>query len=180
MKQLNLLNAVISAFTLLVLAAFLMGMQLGLDGTTLVVRGADAVRWNLIGVGCVVVFFFQLLRPFFQSGMRKLSGGGSSLVLPSFDGSTPRQKVLAAVLIIAAVVWPFVVSRGSVDIATLTLIYVMLGLGLNVVVGLSGLLVLGYGGFYAIGAYTYALLNHYYGLGFWQSLPLAEIGRAHV
>lgn len=77
MKQLNLLNAVISAFTLLVLAAFLMGMQLGLDGTTLVVRGADAVRWNLIGVGCVVVVFFQLLRPFFQSGMRKLSGGGS-------------------------------------------------------------------------------------------------------
>ncbi|MGL9721336.1 high-affinity branched-chain amino acid ABC transporter permease LivM [Symbiopectobacterium sp.] len=158
MKQLNLLNAVISAFTLLVLAAFLMGMQLGLDGTTLVVRGADAVRWNLIGVGCVVVVFFQLLRPFFQSGMRKLSGGGSSLVLPSFDGSTPRQKVLAAALIIAAVVWPFLVSRGSVDIATLTLIYVMLGL--NVVVGLSGLLVLGYGGFYAIGAYTYALLNH--------------------
>ena len=175
MKQLNLLNAVISAFTLLVLAAFLMGMQLGLDGTTLVVRGADAVRWNLIGVGCVVVFFFQLLRPFFQSGMRKLSGGGSSLVLPSFDGSTPRQKVLAAVLIIIAVIWPFLVSRGSVDIATMTLIYVMLGLGLNVVVGLSGLLVLGYGGFYAIGAYTYALLNHYYGLGFWQSLPLAGI-----
>ncbi|MCW2480832.1 high-affinity branched-chain amino acid ABC transporter permease LivM [Candidatus Symbiopectobacterium sp. NZEC135] len=175
MKQLNLLNAVISAFTLLVLAAFLMGMQLGLDGTMLVVRGADAVRWNLIGVGCVVVFFFQLLRPFFQSGMRKLSGGGSSLVLPSFDGSTPRQKVLAAVLIIIAVIWPFLVSRGSVDIATLTLIYVMLGLGLNVVVGLSGLLVLGYGGFYAIGAYTYALLNHYYGLGFWQSLPLAGI-----
>ncbi|QZN96028.1 high-affinity branched-chain amino acid ABC transporter permease LivM [Symbiopectobacterium purcellii] len=175
MKQLNLLNAVISAFTLLVLAAFLMGMQLGLDGTTLVVRGADAVRWNLIGVGCVVVFFFQLLRPFFQSVMRKLSGGGASLVLPSFDGSTPRQKVLAAVLIIIAVAWPFLVSRGSVDIATLTLIYVMLGLGLNVVVGLSGLLVLGYGGFYAIGAYTYALLNHYYGLGFWQSLPLAGI-----
>lgn len=73
----------------------------------------------------------------------------------------------------AAAVWPFLVSRGTVDIATLTLIYVMLGLGLNVVVGLSGLLVLGYGGFYAIGAYTFALLNHYYGLGFWQSLPLA-------
>ncbi len=54
----------------------------------------------------------------------------------------------------------------------------MLGLGLNVVVGLSGLLVLGYGGFYAIGAYTYALLNHYYGLGFWESLPLAGITAA--
>lgn len=65
------------------------------------------------------------------------------------------------------------VSRGTVDIATLTMIYIILGLGLNVVVGLSGLLVLGYGGFYAIGAYTFALLNHYYGLGFWTCLPLA-------
>lgn len=43
------------------------------------------------------------------------------------------------------------------------------------VVGLSGLLVLGYGGFYAIGAYTFALLNHYYGLGFWTCLPLAGL-----
>ena len=61
------------------------------------------------------------------------------------------------------------------DIATLTMIYIILGLGLNVVVGLSGLLVLGYGGFYAIGAYTFALLNHYYGLGFWTCLPLAGL-----
>ncbi|VDZ56215.1 leucine/isoleucine/valine transporter permease subunit [Serratia odorifera] len=108
-----------------------------------------------------------------QQGLGKMSG--PSWVLPSFDGTTLRQKLLAALLIIAAVAWPFFVSRGTVDIATLTLIYVMLGLGLNVVVGLSGLLVLGYGGFYAIGAYTYALLNHYYGLGFWESLPLAGI-----
>ncbi len=57
-------------------------------------------------------------------------------------------------LLVIAVAWPFMVSRGSVDIATMTMIYIILGLGLNVVVGLSGLLVLGYGGFYAIGAYT--------------------------
>ncbi|MEC5343409.1 high-affinity branched-chain amino acid ABC transporter permease LivM [Brenneria populi] len=176
MKKLNLLNACISAFTLLVLAAFIMGMQLELDGTRLVVRGADRVRWHWIGVGCLVVFFFQLIRPLLQQSMQRFSG--PSLVLPSFDGSTPRQKLLAALLIIAAIAWPFLVSRGTVDIATLTLIYVMLGLGLNVVVGLSGLLVLGYGGFYAIGAYTYALLNSYYGLGFWQSLPLAGMTAA--
>ncbi|VEA30572.1 high-affinity branched-chain amino acid transporter permease [Salmonella enterica subsp. enterica] len=78
-------------------------------------------------------------------------------------------------LLVIAVAWPFMVSRGSVDIATMTMIYITLGLGLNVVVGLSGLLVLGYGGFYAIGAYTFALLNHYYGLGFWTCLPLAGL-----
>ncbi|MEL5450027.1 high-affinity branched-chain amino acid ABC transporter permease LivM [Serratia bockelmannii] len=171
--KLNLLNALIATAVLFVMASFLMGMQLSLDGTKLVVHGAAEVRWMWIGIGCVIVFFFQLLRPLLPQGLKKVSG--PAFVLPSFDGTTPRQKLLAALLIVAAVAWPFLVSRGTVDIATLTLIYVMLGLGLNVVVGLSGLLVLGYGGFYAIGAYTYALLNHYYGLGFWESLPLAGI-----
>ncbi|CAI1075024.1 leucine/isoleucine/valine transporter permease subunit [Serratia quinivorans] len=171
--KLNLLNALIATLVLFVMASFLMGMQLSLDGTKLVVHGAAEVRWMWIGIGCVIVFFFQLLRPLMQQGLKKISG--PSFVLPSFDGTTARQKLLAAAIIVAAIAWPFLVSRGTVDIATLTLIYVMLGLGLNVVVGLSGLLVLGYGGFYAIGAYTYALLNHYYGLGFWESLPLAGI-----
>ncbi|MDW5501433.1 high-affinity branched-chain amino acid ABC transporter permease LivM [Pseudomonas lundensis] len=171
--KLNLLNALIATLVLFVMASFLMGMQLSLDGTKLVVHGAAEVRWMWIGIGCVIVFFFQLLRPLMQLGLKKISG--PSFVLPSFDGTTARQKLLAAAIIVAAIAWPFLVSRGTVDIATLTLIYVMLGLGLNVVVGLSGLLVLGYGGFYAIGAYTYALLNHYYGLGFWESLPLAGI-----
>jgi len=135
------------------------------------VNNAGRVRWDWIAVGCGVVFIFQLLRPMVQSTLKKVSG--PSLVLPGIDGSTPKQKLFLLALIVAAAAWPFIVSRGTVDIATLTLIYVMLGLGLNVVVGLSGLLVLGYGGFYAIGAYTFALLNHYYGLGFWQSLPLA-------
>ncbi|MCK8540175.1 high-affinity branched-chain amino acid ABC transporter permease LivM [Yersinia ruckeri] len=173
MKQLNVFNAIISTLVMLVLASFLMGLQLTLDGTRLVVHGAGEVRWFWIGIGCAAVFFFQLFRPLMQQGLKKVTG--PSWVLPSFDGTTPKQKLLAALMIIAAIAWPFLVSRGTVDIATLTLIYIMLGLGLNVVVGLSGLLVLGYGGFYAIGAYTYALLNHYYGLGFWESLPLAGL-----
>ncbi|ADM96357.1 high-affinity branched-chain amino acid ABC transporter permease LivM [Dickeya dadantii] len=176
MKLHTLVNAVVSALVLLVLATFVMGMQLSLDGTQLVVHGAEKVRWMWIIAACVLVFLFQLLRPVLAQGAKKVSGPG--LVLPSFDGSTPRQKLLALALIIAAVAWPFVVSRGTVDIATLTMIYIILGLGLNVVVGLSGLLVLGYGGFYAIGAYTYALLSHYYGLGFWQCLPLAGLTAA--
>ena len=57
------------------------------------------------------------------------------------------------------------------------LIYIMLGLGLNIVVGMAGLLVLGYAAFFAAGAYAYALLNFHYGLGFWAALPVgAGIG----
>jgi branched-chain amino acid transport system permease protein len=55
------------------------------------------------------------------------------------------------------------------------LIYVMLGWGLNIVVGLAGLLDLGYVAFYAVGAYSYALLAKSFGLSFWLLLPLAGI-----
>ncbi len=53
------------------------------------------------------------------------------------------------------------------------MIYVMLGWGLNIVVGLAGLLDLGYAAFYAVGAYSYALLSTTFGLSFWICLPLA-------
>jgi branched-chain amino acid transport system permease protein len=55
------------------------------------------------------------------------------------------------------------------------LIYVMLAWGLNIVVGLAGLLDLGYVAFYAVGAYSYALLSSYFGLSFWLLLPMAGI-----
>jgi branched-chain amino acid transport system permease protein len=55
------------------------------------------------------------------------------------------------------------------------LIYVMLGWGLNIVVGLAGLLDLGYVAFYAVGAYSYGLLATTFGLSFWILLPLAGI-----
>jgi len=55
------------------------------------------------------------------------------------------------------------------------LIYVMLGLGLNIVVGLAGLLDLGYVAFYAVGAYSYALLAQNFGLSFFMLVPLAGI-----
>jgi branched-chain amino acid transport system permease protein len=58
-------------------------------------------------------------------------------------------------------------------VATNVLIYVCLGLGLNVVVGLAGMLDLGYIAFYGVGAYTYALLNIHFGMSFWICLPFA-------
>ena len=90
--------------------------------------------------------------------------GGLSIRVPGAEGlnfihRTPTgQRVLVALIILAAIVWPFFGSRNQVDIATVVLIYVMLALGLNIVVGFAGLLDLGFVGFYAVGAYTYALL----------------------
>ena len=86
----------------------------------------------------------------------------------------PRyQTAWWTLALIAAVIWPFMASRGAMEVMTLALIYIMLGLGLNIVVGFAGLLVLGYAAFYAVGAYTYALLAQHYDLSFWLCLPVA-------
>jgi branched-chain amino acid transport system permease protein len=76
-----------------------------------------------------------------------------------------------------ALILPFLpfADRQIIDIATLILMYVMLGWGLNIVVGLAGLLDLGYVAFYAIGAYSYALLGTTFDWSFWICLPLAGI-----
>jgi branched-chain amino acid transport system permease protein len=60
-------------------------------------------------------------------------------------------------------------------VAVLALLYVTLALGLNIVPGFTGLLDLGYVGFYAVGAYTAGLLSLNLGVGFWLTLPLAAL-----
>jgi branched-chain amino acid transport system permease protein len=84
-------------------------------------------------------------------------------------------RFLPPVLLAVAVALPFFAGRYVLDTGIQVMTYVMLGWGLNVVVGLAGLLDLGYVAFYAVGAYSYALLSTTFGLGFWTCLPLAGL-----
>lgn len=63
-------------------------------------------------------------------------------------------------------------------VATLTMLYMILALGLNIVPGFTGLLDLGFVGFYGIGAYTAGLLTVHYGISFWFIIPLAALNGA--
>ncbi|MBF7729321.1 high-affinity branched-chain amino acid ABC transporter permease LivM [Pseudomonas sp. N040] len=176
MNATTLKTAFFSALLVLAVAYPVLGLKLTTEGIALQVHGASpAMLWSIAGAA-VLMFVWQLLRSRLDSlwgklpELPKVPGAASNfLTLPS----TQRWIILGLVML--GLVWPFFASRGSVDIATLILIYVMLGLGLNIVVGLAGLLDLGYVGFYAVGAYTYALLSHYYGLGFWTCLPIAGL-----
>lgn len=76
---------------------------------------------------------------------------------------------------IAIIAFPFLVNSYQVTIITSALIFVILGLGLNIVIGYGGLLHLGYAAFYAAGAYNYGLLYLYTGMGFWAALPLGAL-----
>jgi branched-chain amino acid transport system permease protein len=88
-------------------------------------------------------------------------------------------KYLGPAFVGVAIVLPFYANltddKRLVDLGILIFTYVMLGWGLNVVVGLAGLLDLGYVAFYAVGAYSFALLTQHTGLSFWECLPLAGV-----
>ena len=104
--------------------------------------------------------------------LERFEGAGSGVhVLP--PGYKTRLRWIVPLILVAAVIFPFFASKYLLAVVILGLIYVLLGLGLNIVVGLAGLLDLGYVGFYAVGAYTYALLAEYAGFGFWTALPIA-------
>jgi branched-chain amino acid transport system permease protein len=170
----NLKSAFFSALLVLAVAYPILGLKLEITGVNLAVIGTSNAMLTAI-FGCAIamflrVMFHEQISAVWRStpGMPLIPAKASNfLTLPS----TQRWVILG--LILVALVWPFFGSRGAVDIATLILIYVLLGLGLNIVVGLAGLLDLGYVGFYAVGAYTYALLSHYFGFGFWICLPIA-------
>ena len=136
------------------------------------VRTIITPDWSMTGWACLAIFVVQMLKPL-------LAGKLPSLSLPALPQmkSGTRNVVIFVVLMMAAS-WPFFAGRNAVDIATLAMIYVMLGLGLNVVVGFAGLLDLGFVGFYAVGAYTFALLFHWAGWTFWEALPLAGAASA--
>jgi len=172
----NLKQAFFSALLVWAVAFPVLGLKLSIDGINLIVHSQGPFTLTVIAV-CSVLMFLRVL---FDKQWSAVTSRGSDrkLISPAVSNflTLPKtQRWIILGLIVVALVWPFFGSRGAVDIATLILIYVMLGLGLNIVVGLAGLLDLGYVGFYAVGAYSYAMLSHYYGLSFWICLPIAGL-----
>jgi branched-chain amino acid transport system permease protein len=93
------------------------------------------------------------------------------------DAIQKLERFAAPLLLLFALLVPvlFFSNRYLLDLGILVLTYTMLAWGLNIVVGLAGLLDLGYVAFYAVGAYSYALLAKNFGFSFWLCLPLAGI-----
>src|SRR5690554_4396261 len=158
-------NAFIAALMAGIIIAPVYGLQIVRSG----MQSHIEPQWDLVLIGMGIVFVFQaFIRPTIS---RALGARKGSIRMPVLNDKARRASIM--LLIAIALIWPFFTGRPEVEIATLVLIYVMLGLGLNIVVGFAGLLDLGFVGFYAVGAYTYALLYHWAGWGFWPSLPLA-------
>ncbi|WP_058973454.1 high-affinity branched-chain amino acid ABC transporter permease LivM [Type-D symbiont of Plautia stali] len=127
----------------------------------------------LVMVGRLVISLI-LHTPFGQRFKRKFEGNDDGVYVRE-PGYRSRLRWVLPLLLVVALAFPFLSTKYLLTVAILGLIYVLLGLGLNIVVGLAGLLDLGYVAFYAIGAYGLALGYEYLGLGFWSMLPIAAL-----
>ena len=138
----------------------------------------NTVKWrwlNMVYIG-VGSFFLSML---WRYMIKKKEMGGQKEKKKKETGFfykiSQNRKIfipLCVLLGVFTILFPHIFSMYQTTIMISALIYVMLGLGLNIVVGLAGLLDLGYVAFFALGAYLYALLNLHYGVSFWVALPL--------
>ncbi|PCI24736.1 MAG: branched-chain amino acid ABC transporter permease [SAR324 cluster bacterium] len=139
-------------------------------------------RWhNILWIGIGAFFISWVWRYFLKrknesdkSSEGKNQGTSASTSRFQVQKIFEHKFALLGILIAAAIV-PQFMSTYQTSIFITAMMYVVLGLGLNIVVGMAGLLDLGYVAFYAVGAYTYGLLNLHFGLGFWISIPIAGV-----
>ncbi len=143
-------------------------------------------RWELLAIFVAVAAVSRFIVVAFvmpHLDKRKLAKAKAGVPDISEDKGFFHRHFLKIALV-ALVVYPIASvmlagTQGSLkyvdNFGIQILIYVMLAWGLNIVVGLAGLLDLGYVAFYAVGAYSYALLSEHFGFSFWVLLPLAGI-----
>lgn len=137
-------------------------------------------RWfNMVAVG-IGAFVINMIR--MQMAKRKEMGTPgpkkSEMVGEMWNKLVTTPSILnptIGVVVALTLAFPLLVSAYGLQTMISALIFIMLGLGLNVVVGLAGLLDLGYVAFYAVGAYAYALLNYHFGISFWIALPIGAL-----
>jgi branched-chain amino acid transport system permease protein len=165
-------DATIAGFVAFGLFFFLIGLRAeqGLTGALEI-----TTRFETFAILVAVVFAGTFARTLiFGRGPIPL-GRAVPPSLKQFADSAGRYAAPALLIFALLVPVLFYQNRYMLDLGIMVLTYVMLGWGLNIVVGLAGLLDLGYVAFYAVGAYSYALLATQLGLSFWICLPLAGI-----
>jgi len=166
-------DAIVAGFVAVLLALPLVGLQ-----TYDVGGGALGIRthFDWVAIAGAGVFCGRLgLRLLHQLYPRRTSRDAALTSLAAWGSRQVVPITIAGIAFAAALPFLPSSSRYLIDLGTTVLIYVMLGWGLNVVVGLAGLLDLGYVAFYAVGAYTFALLARDLGFSFWEALPFSGL-----
>ncbi|HID70211.1 MAG TPA: branched-chain amino acid ABC transporter permease [Desulfobacterales bacterium] len=143
-------------------------------------------RWDnmyFVAIGSFVISILSkvyLIRKERRSGRKKISRALTEPFMQRILREPRFLYPLSLAILVFAIAFPYFFSTYQTNIMTTALMYVVLGLGLNIVVGVAGLLDLGYVAFYAVGAYSYALLNMHFNMGFWTVLPIGGLFAAFL
>ncbi len=134
-------------------------------------------KWFIVLIIVIVCAVGRFLTNLYVYNRDQKTGIQSSIGKSISNFLDTKGYQIALTAIIFSVIFPFLpfTDRYLMDIAIMMLTYIMLGWGLNIVIGLAGLLDLGYVAFYAVGAYSYALFAIHFGWSFWICLPIAGI-----
>jgi branched-chain amino acid transport system permease protein len=164
-------EAAVAAAVALLVAIPLMGFETVQQAAGLKLQ----TRWDWVAIAVASVFVGRSLLALLRPAHRQT--GGVAAVGQLGRGFRDVARWLGPVAILFALSLPLLpfADRYILDVSILVLTYIMLGWGLNIVVGLAGLLDLGYVAFYAVGAYSYALLALNFDWSFWICLPLAGL-----
>ena len=133
------------------------------------IAAAGVALWRLLRTGAAARTFQAV--GYKASGLRAAADGLLSRT---------RSPFFLFLVVLLLIVIPLFQNDYYRDVLTLTAMYAVLALGLNLVVGQVGLLNLGYVAFYAIGAYTYAILSTRFGLPFWPGLAVGAAASAFL
>ena len=151
---------------------FLLWPNLGIHRDGSITVTATATVWIYVLISAFVCLIIYLLH---KTGI--LSYAGKPLRMAKSSVSSMAERLpnwsWIGLVMAAALIYPLFSDRYGTDVAINVLVYICLGLGLNIVIGLAGMLDLGYIAFYGVGAYTYALLSVNYQISFWMALPAA-------
>lgn len=106
------------------------------------------------------------------------AGSGKAVSLPKPAAASSNAKIMRTagiVLLIMGLAAPFMAGNFLIFQLTMMLIYGIAILGLNILTGINGQFSLGHGAFYAVGAYTAAIMMDQFGVGYLWTLPVAGI-----
>ncbi len=171
--QKSLKDSLLTGIIALALFGPIVGLRTVAKNEVLVVEPKWFIVLLIVALCAVGRFFINIYS--YKKEQRRGEASSLGKIIANFLDEKGAQIAIAAIAF--SIIFPFMpfADRYWMDIAIMMMTYIMLGWGLNIVIGLAGLLDLGYVAFYAVGAYSYALFAIHFGWSFWVCLPIAGL-----
>jgi branched-chain amino acid transport system permease protein len=168
----RLVRLLIAVLAIVVVTAPLVGARATSEGFELAIAPSLKLGAACLATGLAWLVLHELWTRFAAEPAAKAQEGFSRTAAVRIGGLVALIALVAALPLFASGKW--------VGLVLETLVYVTIATGLNIALGMTGLLVLGHAAFWAVGAYTFAMLTVHFQTNFWIAFPAAGVAAALV